>query len=185
MKNVIIIIFTTALTSGFIFFILAKSQSNEQITKYPFSRKSLSEYSALVKVIDLGYNSYYIASISDSAIYLGNVTAPLHVVEVSHNLKDTVHHLIKLPMGSVTLITCEIKVEGKYFYLMDGPSAMVYKGTINDWVVSEIDSAGPYFSASIPIGKQSIIYRVLYRGKEYEMAKGEKGSELKFYPDRS
>src|SRR5690348_1844348 len=49
-------------------------------------------------VIDLGFDSYYIAGATASTVYLGNYTSPLDVLEVrSLSPLDTQHIRIHLP----------------------------------------------------------------------------------------
>ena len=52
--------------------------------------------------IDLGFNSYYVAGLGKDMVYLGNSTAPLHLLKINLATRDTAH--VKLKFSDTLLI---------------------------------------------------------------------------------
>ncbi len=65
-----------------------------------FQRNFRSDFLSDRKIANIGFNSYYIAGLTRSRIYLGNVTAPTHLLSLSHNLDNTDTIRLAFPKGS-------------------------------------------------------------------------------------
>lgn len=101
-----------------------------------FQRRYPHQPANEVQRFDIKYNSYYIAGITEDSIYLGNISAPLHILAVDKELRDTVSRLIKLsnkelPYRSITTI-----VEDAVFYTLDGTVPIIFKGNSADFIAS-------------------------------------------------
>ncbi|KXO01109.1 hypothetical protein LS48_01135 [Aequorivita aquimaris] len=85
---------------------------------------------------DIKYNSYYIAGITEDSIYLGNISAPLHILAVGKELRDTVFHLIKLSNKELPYRSITTLVEDTVFYTLDGTVPIIFKGKSTDFIAS-------------------------------------------------
>lgn len=122
-------------------------------------------------VIDLTFNSYYIAGITEDAVYLGNITAPFDVLVTNKTLTDSQH--VKLRIKGVKNPTiyksATIKIDPPYFFLADGIKPLLYRGKIGQWEAEKFDyDSGAYFQQLVPLGNNSFAirtaqYKTLYR----------------------
>ncbi len=85
---------------------------------------------------DIKYNSYYIAGITEDTIYLGNISAPLHILAVDKELRDTVSHRIKLSNKELPYRSINTIVEDTIFYTLDGTVPIIFKGNSADFIAS-------------------------------------------------
>lgn len=103
-------------------------RNNAFIRRYPH------DPTVLWKSVPIKYNSYYIAGEAAGLYYLGNTTAPSHVLIVNpaNGIVDTA--TIALPGSSeVRLYAPKVSVSGPEFYLSDNAEPILFKGNVNDW----------------------------------------------------
>lgn len=87
-----------------------------------------------IKGLKIKYNSYYIAGVSDDRIYLGNTSAPAHLLSVDTTLNDLKTHQIDLNnKQQIPFYAPQIKVNDSYFFIIDGKVPVIYKGLLTDW----------------------------------------------------
>lgn len=109
----------------------------------------------------LDYNSYYVAGIFKDSIYLGNTTAPRHILALSMDLKGNAQHLITIPDSlKADYQTARITVSDSVFFLTDGVSGIIQKGNTDDWTISESYTLDIPFTAFVPQSKQRAVLRV-------------------------
>ncbi len=77
---------------------------------------------------DIGYNSYYLAGNTKDSVYLGNTTAPLHVLVLTRELQDSIHRSIQVPNSNIPFKSLKIVIEDTLFYIMDGSVPLILKG---------------------------------------------------------
>jgi len=114
-----------------------------------------------LKKVDLQYNSYYFAGIDKDKIYLGNTTAPLNVTifDTALNTKERVRITVlgkNLPYRSL-----QLRVQGQYFFILDGSIPFVYKGNTKDWIAKPYVGKVPGFNFAEPIDSLRFVYRRL------------------------
>ncbi|HUH46751.1 MAG TPA: MauE/DoxX family redox-associated membrane protein, partial [Arenibacter sp.] len=112
-----------------------------------------------VREIDLGFNSYYLAGAGDGKIYLGNTTAPLHLVAVDTTLKDTQHIRIKLDKKDLPFLAVKVQVRPPHFYVTDGTVPSIFQGSTTDWHATMVRDTLPYFSLVEPLGNKNFALR--------------------------
>ncbi|HTF20964.1 MAG TPA: hypothetical protein VK658_22975 [Chryseolinea sp.] len=124
-------------------------------------------------VLDIQYNSYYIAGVTGSHIYLGNTTAPLHLLQLTSDLSDSVHITLKIEdmkrynFGQITL-----RVDSPFFYVMDGVMPGLFRGRIGEWVAQKFMFDSAYFVAAEPIGNASFALKTtLSENQEHVLGK--------------
>ncbi|MBT1712558.1 hypothetical protein KK062_30265, partial [Fulvivirgaceae bacterium PWU5] len=97
-------------------------------------------------VAQLQYNSYYLAGQAGETMYLGNITAPFHLVAVRQDLADTQHVRIRLryPLDGLKRLT--VSIDSPYFYLMDGIAPALFRGHIGQWEANKFMYDSSYFT---------------------------------------
>jgi len=99
----------------------------------PFKRffREIAEPS---KVYDIKYNSYYIAGTTRDSIYLGNLTAPLHIIGIDNQSLDTQHIEIRTKtLPTLSLHSTRISVRDGFFYISDGANRTIIVGRTGEW----------------------------------------------------
>lgn len=110
---------------------------------------------------DLQFESYYIAGTADSKVYLGNYTAPLHILEYDTLLKRRKEFRIALDQSELPFKSVQVSVLPPYFYLMDGTVPCIFKGLLYDWK-GYLQTIGPaYFSLAQPLDNNTIVFRAM------------------------
>ncbi|MFD2825744.1 MauE/DoxX family redox-associated membrane protein [Leeuwenhoekiella polynyae] len=102
--------------------------NNQLNRRYPHHPATLRD------TIKLGYNSYYLAGINDDALYLGNTTAPLHLLKLNLNSKDTIHLQIQLSevQRALPFQSIKIQIHKNKIYLYDSAANILLAGNLND-----------------------------------------------------
>ena len=111
--------------------------------------------------MDLEFNSYYIAGIDNGKIYLGNVTAPLNILVVDTALQNQQRFIIQLTTGNMPFQRVQVRVKPPCFYVMDGTTPCILKGSINDWKASLLMYGKAYFSLIEPINSKTFVFRAV------------------------
>jgi hypothetical protein len=101
------------------------------------------------KLFDIQFDSYYIAGISSSHIYLGNVVAPDHMIITDLALTDTQHVKLNIPDRNELLPrTLRVRVDSPFVYMTDYLLSTIWKGVLPDpTMLHFIDN--PRFSSSL------------------------------------
>ncbi|MCK0115243.1 MauE/DoxX family redox-associated membrane protein [Gelidibacter sp. F63206] len=87
-----------------------------------------------IKGLNIKYNSYYIAGVAEDRIYLGNTSAPAHILSVDTMLSNIKTYAIKLDNEQqITFFSPQIRIHTPYFFLIDGNVPVIFKGKISDW----------------------------------------------------
>jgi hypothetical protein len=108
---------------------------------------------------DLMLNSYYIAGLENSSVYLGNTSAPLTVTEIDTSLNQTKLHYIKLPKTNLKYHSLKIIVHGLYFYVYDGKAPFILRGLVHDWKAQVWSAGDAYFTSFTPVNSSMVAIR--------------------------
>jgi hypothetical protein len=111
--------------------------------------------------VDLTYNSYYFAGISNSKIYLGNYTAPLQVMELDSTLKIIKIHRITLKQQHLAFRSPQIRIKDQNFYVFEGIVPYIFKGNTANWKASLRINSGYYFSHLEPMDSVNMAIRYM------------------------
>lgn len=88
----------------------------------------------LIKGTNIKYNSYYIAGTSGDRIYLGNTSAPTHVISIDTMLTDIKTFKLQLNNSQkITFYSPQLRIHHPYFFLIDGNVPVIFRGAISDW----------------------------------------------------
>ncbi len=110
----------------------------------------------------IDYDSYYIAGFADGKIYLGNVTAPLNVLQVDTSLTSS--NTLRIQLKGKTdynFSTVQLRIMEPYFFLSDGTVPVIYRGAMADWNASRYFESPPRFSQWEPVDSNTFIIRTI------------------------
>lgn len=111
------------------------------------------------RMLDLEYNSYYIAGAGNDSFYLGNYTAPLQLLVTDKEIRNKKYRPIYLPKPSPVFKDQLVSyVYGNDLYLMEGRSPLVYTGHLSGLTVRLSRQKNPFLSA-VPLSSGSSIIR--------------------------
>lgn len=158
-KHILFLIILTLSGIGLVtaLFVLSEEQihrNNSFIRRYPQHPVTRE------KSFDLKFNSYYLAGVTKDSIYLGNFTAPLHLLSIDKHLTDTSHHKLTLErMGQFEFKSVRIQVREPYFYLSDGTVPVIYRGKIGKWQARLLMKNNAFFSTMVPVNESHFSIR--------------------------
>ena len=142
-------------------------RSSESIIhkRNPFIRKFIPHHARYINSYNLSYNSYYIAGYGNGNIFLGNSTAPLHVLQIDSTLQNSKTFQIKPNPTNFNFKRLFLKVSIPKFYLYDGQVPVVYQGDIKNWK-AEIWNQEAYFTLLTPADSNLVGIRGIDIGRE-------------------
>ena len=141
-------------------FLLADNKPDRLQRDYSVGRAIITDAIAKDTVLDIQYNSYYIAGTTEDRLYLGNVTSFLHLLSVDTTLTDTTHLSVRIKNGDdLVFRSPSFKIREPYFYLTDGVMPGLFRGHLGQWEAQKfmIDSA--YFTKIVPTGPKNFVIR--------------------------
>ncbi|WP_417237366.1 MauE/DoxX family redox-associated membrane protein [Bizionia paragorgiae] len=109
--------------------------------------------------LDIGYNSYYIAGITKDSVYLGNTTAPLHVLAINKKLKEPIQRTIKIPNTTLPFRAFKVVIEDTLLYIMDGSVPLILKGETQKLTGTKSFQLTQEFLRAEPMGKDDFVVR--------------------------
>jgi hypothetical protein len=111
--------------------------------------------------LDIKYNTFYIAGISNEQIYLGNVTSPFYLLMTNLSLTDSQHVMISLknPQNKKLYERSKIKIDFPYFYYTDGTMPGLFRGKLGEWQAYPFMFDSAYFDHAEIIGPSSLAIR--------------------------
>lgn len=113
-----------------------------------------------VKIIDLHYNSYYIAGGTGQHIYLGNYTAPARVLVADYALTDTQRlQLILDDRNTLVLNSSVLTIDSPNIYLLEGRTPEMLTGTLPSGLLHRVPDS-IHFLSSQPLSPASFVIRV-------------------------
>lgn len=125
----------------------------------PFQRSFPPHLAEYVKQADLKFNSYYFAGYNNGVLYLGNYTAPLHVIAIDSAFKNKQEINIIPEKSNFKFHSVQLRVAAPNFYLMDGTVPCVYSGKITDWKARLRLKVSPYFTFAEPMDSITFAFR--------------------------
>ncbi|WP_077400644.1 hypothetical protein [Cellulophaga omnivescoria] len=149
------------LSIGFVTFLFLKSEyrmhrNNAFVRRYPHHPVNK------IQDVPIGYNSYYFAGYFENKLYLGNTTAPLHLLEVNIKTRDTSHIMINLNESDLPFNAVNVKLSPPYFFVMDGSVPCIYRGKINNWDAHLWMKDEVYFMNAIPIDSNRLYIKSIH-----------------------
>jgi hypothetical protein len=159
-------------TTGIVVLLYALSPISKEIQRGNFNRTiKPHSFLQLKNSIDIKYNSFYFAGSDSKRFFLGNLTAPFHVLTVAQNLSDSQHVTIKLRIDSIaTPQQFRLVVSPPWFYLGHGTMPALLRGNTHDWVATPIRMNDTYFIEYLPTGNSSFVLKSYsQKSRSYEL----------------
>lgn len=111
--------------------------------------------------LSIGFESYYIAGQEGSNLFLGNTTAPLHLLQLDLETRDTTHLRITLDRTDLPFRAVRIALQPPFFYVMDGRVPCIFRGRIGEWQADLWMEGDAYFSRAIPLDTNKVFIRTI------------------------
>ena len=150
----------TVLSSSTVVILFLLSEEKLHRNNY-FIRRYASHPITKLYDLPIKYNSYYISGFDEERLYLGNTTAPLHVLEINLETRDTFHINLELEASTVRYQLPKVKIQASYFFVLDGNVPVILRGKIKDWKASFWMLNEAYFNNAIPVDSNTIYIRTL------------------------
>ena len=170
------------IATGSIAVILVLFMGNSDKANYrhnSFIRNIISNSISLSNVLDVHYNSYYIAGTTTNNLYFGNVTAPWLVLITNTTLADSQH--VKLTTEGADdfeFQSIQVIVDSLDFYFIDGSIPVIFKGSLEDWYGYRQTYGSEYFMESKPINGGAFVMRTISSKTQESIL----GKQMNFYP---
>ncbi len=128
---------------------------SEEIVHYEnrFQRRYPHPSVAEIAKVQLPHNSYYIAGFEKGRIYLGNVTAPLHLLSCDYSLEHFRSHEIRIDTAGLSFSTAQVRVAAGRFYLANGTVPYVFEGSLADWIGCRSEAGLKRFTLAEMLGQ--------------------------------
>ena len=128
-------------------------------SKNHFIRFLPSHVVGSMRTIDLVFDSYYIAGLTDKYIYLGNTTAPTYLLRVDYQLRDSQVFNLDLPNRfSRESLGNKISVDSSFVYVTNNKNGWYYcELPDNHFFTNNFHSQNIY--TSLPLSRQSIVLK--------------------------
>ncbi|MBA4745943.1 MAG: hypothetical protein H2058_11870 [Muricauda sp.] len=111
--------------------------------------------------LDLGHNSYYVAGWDDNVLYLGNRTAPWHLLRIHLGTQDTTHIRMEPRNKNLRYRSLETRVLPPYFYVMDGTIPFILRGRTGPWIAEAWMEGTAFFNRAVPIDSTTVFIRTI------------------------
>jgi hypothetical protein len=112
------------------------------------------------EVLDLRYNSFYIAGITDHWIYLGNHTTPAFLFAFDHKLKDSQKLKLKIPSGlHFTRESTLVMVDSPDVYLTEYKNSLILAGRLDSLNMQVIEDSMAFLE-SMPVSSRSFVLQM-------------------------
>lgn len=125
------------------------------------------------KVLNLSGNSYYIAGMTNSQVFLGNRKDSLKLVVTDtslHNLQQVqlilTQDLTEDDRENPKLKNSYIEIDSPYFFIKAGQLPGLYRGELNRWQTKRILPKTPFFEQAVPISQNSFVMRAILTNAE-------------------
>lgn len=127
-----------------------------------FSRRIPHSPVKMLKGISLEHNSFYLAGYTNGKIYLGNNSAPKHILEVDTSLTHQNAYRLNQDNHNFKFATAQVRVKDGYYYFADGTIAVIYRGSTKDWKGVPIYNGTTKFSTYEVIDSSNFTVRALH-----------------------
>jgi hypothetical protein len=112
-----------------------------------------------MRILNIGYNSYYIAGVTDRWIYLGNTTAPAILLKLNYQLTDT--QVIRLQLPDTKAKRNKglfLNIDSPFIYLTDHEQKWYYR-RFSDSSFVDRNFLSQNIYTSVPISHNSVIVK--------------------------
>jgi len=111
--------------------------------------------------LDVGHNSYYIAGFDRDLLYLGNRSAPWHLLQVNMRTKDTLPIRLTPSSNGLRYRSIHTSVFPPYFFVMDGTMPFILRGRLGEWKAHAWMEGAAFFDRAVPVDSHLMFIRTI------------------------
>jgi len=146
--------------STLIMYGLSVYSSKYSLHRNPFKRNIVAGTVATDTFINLRFNSYYIAGISEAGIFLGSLTAPSLIRWYDHKLANQKQIKIRLAgHPKVAIEKIKIIVNFPYLFVTDQMTGSVFRCILPDSICLPFEKLFPEIDNLTPVSENSFILK--------------------------
>ncbi|KAA2239221.1 hypothetical protein F0L74_23735 [Chitinophaga agrisoli] len=112
------------------------------------------------KLLNIRYNSYYIAGATATHIYLGNATAATLLLRMNYDLSDTAYLRLTMSPGTSLQGPAMVSVDTPDVYMMEGTQGALLHASLNDLTLHRLPDGKRQFFNARPLSGASFILRM-------------------------
>lgn len=125
-----------------------------------FHRKLVNGLLSNEQFIDLDYNSFYIAGLSEVNVFLGNYRVPTFYLKTNYSLTDTIRVPLNIPKEkNIAWNVLNIVINSPDLYISDRLTPTLFYGKLSELKYTKSDLNGVRFGKMVPIDRDHIIVR--------------------------
>ena len=109
--------------------------------------------------LDLEYNSYYFGGLTADRLYLGNASAPMHLLSLDRERLDTIHRVLTISNPDLAFRYLQTRVDSTTVYSMDGTVPVIFQGDIANLNCMQQSFKIPQFIKAVPIKGKAFVFR--------------------------
>ncbi len=158
-KRILFLSFCILASTGLVFSLFLYSQKvNHQHNS--FTRLFPPHFLSRPRLIELSFNSFYLAGCTKTSIFLGNRTAAAFVMQLNYSLSDTQHLIFKAP-SSIPIVASAIRVivDSPDVFMLEGITPRKLSGKFQNLEMKNDLYKGPSFNAVALLPNRSLLIR--------------------------
>ena len=110
--------------------------------------------------VNLGYNSYYIAGLSNVSVFLANYRVPTFYLKINYSLTDTARVPLTIPdEDKLAWNVLNIVINSPDLYIADRLTPILFYGTLPNPKFTKSNLNGVRFGKMVPVSPNHIIVR--------------------------
>lgn len=115
------------------------------------------------KIMDIGFNSYYVAGAAGGRIYLANSVAPTRLLVTDEHLSDSQHLMLGVQgLPAIGKAPYQVALDSNSIYLLQGMQSGVLRGPLADLKMGPMRKSIPFFTG-VPLSPSSLVVRTYDR----------------------
>lgn len=170
-KSLYIVLLSLAAFSIGIVYVTARLATKSHVGTGGFIRNLTNESPMPVDTLNLGFNSFYIAGITDHYLFLGNIVAPRRMIMVEMSSLDTMHVDLEISNPNrMRFNSVRLLVDSPSFVLADGSVPVIFVGNLLDRIARPLLRDRVFFMDLLRIDSTSFVITTLDRSKKRILA---------------
>jgi len=109
--------------------------------------------------LDLEYNSYYFGGVTADRLYLGNASAPMHLLAMDRERLDTIHRVLTISNPDLDFRYLQTLVDSTAVYCMDGTVPVIFQADLTNLKGMKQPFKIPQFIKAVPIMGKAFVFR--------------------------
>ena len=109
--------------------------------------------------LDLEFNSYYFGGFNQDSLYLGNASAPMHLLALDRDRLDTIHRVLTISNPDLAFRYLQTLVDSTAVYCMDGTVPVIFQADLTNLNGMQQPFKIPQFIKAEPIEGNSFVFR--------------------------